>query len=115
MSVRNFDRRFRNATGEAPSIYIQKLRVEKAKRLLETTNDTFEEITSKVGYEDTRSFRRLFYKHTALSSTTYRAKYGVPTGPGLKVPGDHLHVQGRFAPGAPQPSGNGNKWTAERV
>ena len=78
MSRRNFDRRFRNATGETPSSYIQKFRVEKAKRLLETTNDTVQEIIAKVGYQDRRSFRRLFSEHTALSPTSYRVKYGIP-------------------------------------
>jgi transcriptional regulator GlxA family with amidase domain len=78
MSLRTFDRRFRKATGESPSTYIQKLRVEKAKRLLETTNDTVEEISDKVGYEDSRSFRRLFCHLTALSPKTYRVKYGLP-------------------------------------
>lgn len=77
MSQRNFDRRFRKATGEPPSTYIQKLRVENAKRLLESTNDTVEEVADKVGYDDSRSFRRLFYKHTALSPKSYRAKYGI--------------------------------------
>src|SRR5262249_11918367 len=78
MSLRNFDRRFQNATGETPSSYLRKFRVEKAKRLLETTNDTVQEITAKVGYEDRSSFRRLFYEHTALSPKAYRAKYGIP-------------------------------------
>jgi len=76
MSLRNFDRRFRKATGEAPSTYIQRLRVEKAKRLLETSNDTIEEIADKVGYENARSLRRLFYRYTALSPKSYRRKYG---------------------------------------
>jgi transcriptional regulator GlxA family with amidase domain len=78
MSLRTLDRRFRRATGEAPMTYIQKLRIEKAKRLLETTNDTVEEIADKVGYEDSRSFRRLFCHLTALSPKAYRVKYGLP-------------------------------------
>jgi transcriptional regulator GlxA family with amidase domain len=78
MSLRNFDRRFQSATGEAPSVYIQKMRIEKAKRELETTNDTVEEIAEKIGYKDSRSFRRLFYKYTALSPKSYRMKYGAP-------------------------------------
>jgi transcriptional regulator GlxA family with amidase domain len=79
MSVRNFDRRFRTAVGEAPSSYLQKLRIEKAKRLLETTNDTVAEIMFKVGYEDERSFRRLFHSLTELSPKAYRRRYGMPT------------------------------------
>jgi transcriptional regulator GlxA family with amidase domain len=75
MSVRNFDRRFRAAAGEAPSSYLQKLRIEKAKRLLETTNDSIAEIMLKVGYEDERSFRRLFQALTELSPKIYRQRY----------------------------------------
>ena len=60
MSTRNFDRRFRAAVGEAPTAYLQKLRIEKAKRLLETTGNSVAEIMLKVGYADERSFRRLF-------------------------------------------------------
>ena len=75
MSIRNFDRRFRKAVGEAPSIYLQKVRVEKAKRLLETTNDTIEDVMINVGYEDERSFRRLFRSLTDLSPKAYREKY----------------------------------------
>ena len=76
MSIRNFDRRFRVAVGEAPSTYLQRLRIERAKRLLETSNDNIEEIMVKVGYEDVRSFRRLFQKFTDLSPRAYRKRYG---------------------------------------
>jgi transcriptional regulator GlxA family with amidase domain len=79
MSLRNFHRRFRKATGEAPLAYIQKIRIEKAKRLLSETNDTVEEIADKIGYKDSRSFRRLFHNHTALSPKAYRMNYGIPT------------------------------------
>ena len=85
MSARNFDRRFRAAVGETPSSYMQKLRVEKAKRLLETTHDTIGEIMLRVGYEDERSFRRLFHSLTALSPKAYRLKYG-PTFAHLSAP-----------------------------
>jgi transcriptional regulator GlxA family with amidase domain len=75
MSTRNFDRRFRAAVGEAPVSYLQKLRIEKAKRLLETTDDSIAEIMLKVGYEDERSFRRLFSSLTELSPKAYRKRY----------------------------------------
>jgi transcriptional regulator GlxA family with amidase domain len=76
MSVRNFDRRFRAAVDEAPLSYVRKLRIEKAKRLLETTNASIAEISLKVGYEDERSFRRLFHVLTELSPKAYRRRYG---------------------------------------
>src|SRR5215469_2876846 len=75
MSTRNFDRRFRAAVGEAPTSYLQKLRIEKAKRLLETTDHSVSEIMLKVGYEDERSFRRLFRSLAQLSPKAYRRKY----------------------------------------
>ena len=75
MSARNFDRRFRAAVGDAPSSYLQRLRIEKAKRLLETTNDGVAEIMVKVGYQDERSFRRLFHALTELSPRAYRRRY----------------------------------------
>jgi len=77
MSMRNFDRRFRNATGESPSSYMQRIRIEKAKRLLETSTHTVDEIMYKVGYEDSRSFHRLFRDFTTLSPKAYRLKYGM--------------------------------------
>jgi transcriptional regulator GlxA family with amidase domain len=57
------------------TIYLQKLRIEKAKRLLESTNDSIAEIMLKVGYEDERSFRRLFHALTELSPKVYRRRY----------------------------------------
>lgn len=76
MSMRNFDRRFRDATGDPPSTYIQKMRIEKTKRLLESSTDSVDQIMAKVGYEDGRSFRRLFRRFTSLSPRAYRLKYG---------------------------------------
>ena len=75
MSVRNFSRRFKKATGEAFSSYVQKLRIEKAKRLLETTDWSASEIMYQVGYNDDRSFRRLFKEHTGLAPKHYRNKF----------------------------------------
>lgn len=75
LSPRHFIRRFKTATGETPVAYLQRLRIEKAKRLLERTRDTVNEITWKVGYEDINSFRRLFIKHAGLSPKNYRNKF----------------------------------------
>jgi transcriptional regulator GlxA family with amidase domain len=75
MSVRNFSRRFKSATGEAFSSYVQKLRIENSKTLLETTKLSVSEIMCKVGYNDERSFRRLFKEHTGLAPKFYRNKF----------------------------------------
>ncbi len=78
VSPRHFQRRFKEATGESPLTYLQKIRVEIAKEKLETTKDSFGEITWHVGYEDVNSFRKLFMKHTDLSPSTYRMKFARP-------------------------------------
>ena len=57
---RTFDRRFRAATGYSPLAYVQALRIEEAKQLLETGAAPVEAIAREVGYEDIASFRRLF-------------------------------------------------------
>ena len=75
MSVRHFSRRFKTATGESFSSYLQKLRTENAKRLLETTGSSASEIMYRVGYNDERSFRRLFKQHTGLAPKHYRNKF----------------------------------------
>jgi transcriptional regulator GlxA family with amidase domain len=68
-------RRFKTATGDTPLVYIQKIRIEKAKRLLESSMDTFNEITWKVGYENAGTFQKLFKSETGLSPKEYRAKF----------------------------------------
>jgi len=77
MSGRNFSRRFQRATGELPSLYLQKLRIEKAKRLLESTDSSISDIMQKVGYSDERSFRRLFRSLTELPPKLYRKQYAM--------------------------------------
>lgn len=75
---RTFDRRFRAATGFSPLAYVQSLRIEEAKQLLETGQDPIEEIARQVGYEDTASFRRLFRRQVGMTPGDYRRKYQVP-------------------------------------
>jgi transcriptional regulator GlxA family with amidase domain len=77
MSVRNFVRRFKQATGDSPLIYLQKLRIAAAKRLLEGKHRTIQEISDAVGYEDVAFFRNLFQRHTGVSPSAYREKFGV--------------------------------------
>ena len=63
---RTLARRFRVATGETPRGYLQLIRIEKAKRLLETTAHPVDRITSEVGYRDATAFRRAFIRTTGL-------------------------------------------------
>ncbi|GBC62783.1 GlxA family transcriptional regulator [Desulfonema ishimotonii] len=75
ISPRHFKRRFKKATGESPLTYLQRLRIEAAKKKLETTRENMNEITWQIGYEDSSSFRRLFKKYTGLSPREYREKF----------------------------------------
>ncbi|AFY19089.1 helix-turn-helix domain-containing protein [Pseudomonas sp. UW4] len=73
--VRNFKRRFKDATGYTPIAYLQTLRLEKAKQLLESTRMTLDSITYAVGYEDGNSFRRLFQQRVGLLPAAYRKRF----------------------------------------
>lgn len=75
---RTFDRRFRVATGHAPLAYVQSLRIEEGKQMLETSEDSIEVIARQVGYEDTASFRRLFRRQVGMTPSDYRRKFQVP-------------------------------------
>jgi transcriptional regulator GlxA family with amidase domain len=77
MSSRNFVRRFKQATGDSPLIYLQKLRVAGAKRLLESDHRTMQEIGTAVGYQDVAFFRQIFQRHTGESPSTYRERFGL--------------------------------------
>lgn len=77
MSLRNFVRRFKQATGDSPLIYLQKLRIAAAKRLLESDHRTMQEIGDAVGYQDVAFFRQLFERHTGVSPSAYRRRFGV--------------------------------------
>lgn len=75
ISPRHFKRRFKQATGEQPSKYLQKVRIDAAKQLLENTRESIDKITWAVGYQDTSSFCRLFKHHTDISPAGYRKKF----------------------------------------
>jgi len=76
MSTRNFARRFKQATGEAPLGYLQKLRIGESKRLLESEYTTVQEVARDVGYEDVIFFRRLFKRYAGISPQEYRKNFG---------------------------------------
>jgi transcriptional regulator GlxA family with amidase domain len=77
LSRRSLERRFKIATGNTPREYLQRVRVEAAKKRLERTADSIEQIVSAVGYEDLPTFRRLFSRVTGMSPSRYRQRYGL--------------------------------------
>jgi transcriptional regulator GlxA family with amidase domain len=85
LAQRTFKRRFTSATGLAPIAYVQRLRIEDAKRRLERTEDPVEEISWRVGYEDPAFFRRLFKRITGIGPGAYRKRFRIPA---FTRPGD---------------------------
>lgn len=72
---RNFDRRFIKATGNTPVEYSQRLKIESAKKALETSRKTINEVMYEVGYSDVKAFREVFRKITGMSPLEYRGRY----------------------------------------
>ncbi|MDF2191788.1 helix-turn-helix domain-containing protein [Paraflavitalea sp. CAU 1676] len=72
---RTFERRFKKSTGNSINEYIQRVRVEAAKRQLEAGRKTINEVIYEVGYSDLNAFRSVFKKYTGLSPIDYRNKY----------------------------------------
>ncbi|MBK8392462.1 MAG: helix-turn-helix domain-containing protein [Saprospiraceae bacterium] len=72
---RSFERRFKAATNNSVIEYIQRVKIESAKRSLETSRKNVTEVMFDVGYTDTKAFRDLFKKITGLTPIEYRNKY----------------------------------------
>ena len=75
MSRRSLERRFKQAIGMTPLAYLQQIRVETAKQLLEEGIQTFNEITYQVGYEDIPFFRKIFIRLTGLKPKEYQQRF----------------------------------------
>jgi transcriptional regulator GlxA family with amidase domain len=78
LAERTFKRRFTKATDLTPIAYVQRLRIEDAKRRLERTDASVDEISWQVGYEDPAFFRRLFKRTTGLAPGAYRKRFRIP-------------------------------------
>ncbi|MBN9383022.1 MAG: helix-turn-helix domain-containing protein [Chitinophagaceae bacterium] len=72
---RNFDRRFIKATGNTPFEYVQRVKIESAKKAFEISRKTVNEVMYEVGYSDVKAFREVFRKITGVSPLEYRSKY----------------------------------------
>ncbi|AYL95712.1 GlxA family transcriptional regulator [Mucilaginibacter celer] len=72
---RHFERRFKKATNNTPVEYIQRVKIEAAKKQLETSPKNINEVMWEVGYTDAKAFRTVFKKITGLSPIDYRNKY----------------------------------------
>ncbi|CAN7718329.1 GlxA family transcriptional regulator [Caballeronia sp. 15715] len=75
LEERTFLRRFQKATGLRPTEYCQHLRVGKAREMLETSQQSFDQVAWKVGYEDVGSFRKIFIRLTGLAPGDYRRRF----------------------------------------
>jgi transcriptional regulator GlxA family with amidase domain len=75
LNNRSFLRRFKKATSNTPLEYIQRVRVEAAKKKLESTTNTIMEVMFSAGYNDEKAFRTMFKKHSGLSPKEYQRKY----------------------------------------
>ncbi|MEL7531004.1 MAG: helix-turn-helix domain-containing protein, partial [Bacteroidota bacterium] len=75
LNGRSFLRRFKKATANTPLEYIQRVKVEAAKKKLESSTATIFEVMYGIGYNDEKAFRKTFKKYSGLSPKAYRAKY----------------------------------------
>ncbi len=75
LKPRTFARRFRQATGYLPIEYVHALRIDAAKQIIDAEDGSLDDIASRVGYEDTTFFRRLFKRTVGLTPAAYRRKF----------------------------------------
>lgn len=79
---RSFERRFKMATNNSVLEYINRVKIELAKRNFETNRKNISEVMYDVGYTDTKAFRAMFKKITGLNPAEYRNKYNKMSSPG---------------------------------
>jgi len=72
---RNLERRFKKATSNSVTEYMQRVKIEAAKKSLESSQENVNEVMYKVGYSDSKAFRTTFKKFTGLSPIQYRSRY----------------------------------------
>ena len=75
LSRRSLERRFKKATNNTVSEYIQRVKIEAAKKSFETSRKNITEVMFEVGYSDTKAFRGMFKRITGMTPFDYRSKY----------------------------------------
>jgi transcriptional regulator GlxA family with amidase domain len=75
MSVRHFSRIFTAEVGETPSRFVERIRLEAARRELETTSDTLDVVAARCGLGSAESLRRVFQRHLAVAPDAYRRRF----------------------------------------
>jgi transcriptional regulator GlxA family with amidase domain len=75
MGRRSLERRFKKATSNTVTEYIQRVKIEAAKKSFETSRKNVEEIMDEVGYSDNKAFRSIFKRTTGLSPVEYKNRY----------------------------------------
>ncbi len=80
LSRRSLERRFKKATNNTVSEYIQRVKIEAAKKSFETSRKNITEVMFDVGYSDTKAFRGIFKKITGMTPFDYRNKYNANQG-----------------------------------
>ena len=75
---RTFERRFKEATNNTPLEYIQRVRIEAAKKFFEASSKNVSDVMYDVGYTDTKAFRDVFKKVTGLTPIEYRNRFARP-------------------------------------
>lgn len=75
MSWRTFYRHFQEAFGDPPKTYVQKMRLNAARRLLESDTLAIDQVATRVGYGDPAFFRGLFKRHMGMTPSRYRESF----------------------------------------
>lgn len=76
MSLRHFVRVFTQESGEAPARYVQRVRVERARQMLERGVRNIEHVASECGFGSSETLRRRFQQAVGVSPSEYRALFG---------------------------------------
>ncbi len=79
MSERHFSRQFTAEVGTSPARYVERARIEAARRALEVTTDTVETVASRCGFGAAETLRRSFHRHLGVSPDAYRQRFRAPT------------------------------------